>query len=187
MDMAILPILPGTHRLDPKNATLRIETTRGGAAAKAGHDLEFEVASWEGSLSADQDRGEISLELNADTGSMHVTKGTGGVMALTEEDKVEIKKTLEAEVLKAGQVEFKSTRVRASDDGRRLEVSGELNMNGGRHPLQFELDVTPDGQLSGQATLRQSDWGIKPYSGLFGTLKVRDDVRVIAEATLPAG
>jgi polyisoprenoid-binding protein YceI len=118
---------------------------------------------------------------------MQVTKGTGGVMALTEEDKAEIIKTLESESLKAGRVEFKSTRVRASDDGRRLEVSGELKMNGGRHPLQFELDVTPDGKLSGEATVRQSDWGIKPYSGLFGTLKVRDDVRVFGEARLPAG
>ncbi len=182
-----MPILPGRHRLGPENATLRIETRRGGAAAKAGHDLEIEVASWEGSLSVDQDLGEISLELNADTGSMHVTKGTGGVMALTEEDKVEIMKTLESEVLEAGEVQFKSTQVRASDDGRHLEVSGELNMNGSRHPLQFELDVASDGQVSGQATLRQSDWGIKPYSGLFGTLKVTDEVLVAGEATLPAG
>ena len=182
MDM---PIVPGTYRLDAKNGTLRIETKRSGAAAKAGHDLEIEVASWEGSLSIDHDR-EISLELNADTGSMHVTKGTGGVMALSEDDKVEIKKTLETEVLKAGEVEFKSTQVKALDDGRHLEVSGELAMNGDRHPLELELDVAPDGQVSGQASLKQSDWGIKPYSGLFGTLKVRDEVLVTGEAKLPA-
>jgi polyisoprenoid-binding protein YceI len=182
MDM---PIPPGTYRLDPKNAKLRIETRRGGAAAKAGHDLEIEIASWEGSLSVDQDGQEISLELNADTGSMQVTKGTGGVMSLTEEDKLEVVKTLESEVLQPGRAEFESTQIRAADDGRRLEVSGELKMNGARHPLQFELDVTPDGQVSGEATLRQSDWDIKPYSGLFGTLRVKDEVRVIAEATLP--
>src|SRR4249919_2147859 len=114
MDM---PLVPGTYRLDPENGKLRIETKRSGAAAKAGHDLEIEVASWEGSLSIDHDRGEISLELNADTGSMYVTKGTGGVMALSEDDKVEIEKTLESEVLKAGEVEFKSTQVKTLDDG----------------------------------------------------------------------
>ncbi len=182
MDM---PISPGTYRLDPKNAKLRIETRRSGAAAKAGHDLEIEVASWEGSLSVDQDRQEISLELDADTGSMQVTSGTGGVMTLTDDDKVEIKKTLESEVLEAGRVKFKSSQVKESDDGQRLEVSGDLEMNGAHHPLQFELDVTPDGRVSGQATLKQSDWDIKPYSGLFGTLKVRDDVLVTGEATLP--
>jgi hypothetical protein len=31
----------------------------------------------------------------------------------------------------------------------------------------------------------QSDWGMKPYTGLFGALKVVDDVEVSLEATLP--
>ena len=33
--------------------------------------------------------------------------------------------------------------------------------------------------------MKQSDWGIKPYSGLFGTLKVSDEVEVVAEGSLP--
>ena len=48
---------------------------------------------------------------------MEVIEGTGGIKALTDEDKVEIKKTLEAEVLQPGQVEFKSTAVTPMDDG----------------------------------------------------------------------
>jgi hypothetical protein len=120
-----MPILPGTRTLGPKNATLRIETRRSGAAAKAVHDLEIEVSSWEGTVSVDQDRREISLVLDADTGSMQVTSGTGGVMTLTDDDKVEIKKTLESKVLQAGRVNFTSSQVSESDDGGRLEVSGE--------------------------------------------------------------
>ena len=182
-----MPIIPGAHRLGPENGTLRIETRRGGAAAKAGHDLELEVAAWEGALSVGDGGAGIELELSADTGSIEVTKGTGGIMALTEEDKVEIKKTLESDVLPAGRVEFRSTQVTASGDGGQLTVSGELSMNGNRQPLTFELDVGADGRVSGRATLKQSDWGITPYSGLFGTLKVRDEVAVIAEASLPTG
>jgi hypothetical protein len=34
--------------------------------------------------------------------------------------------------------------------------------------------------------LKQSDWGIKPYSTLFGALKVVDEVEVALEASLPA-
>jgi hypothetical protein len=60
-------------------------------------------------------------------------------------------------------------------------------MNGATHRLDFELEVGPDGKLAGGATLKQSDWGIEPYSGLFGALKVRDEVEVVAEATLPPG
>ena len=179
-----VPIIPGEHKLGPENGSLRIETKRGGAAAKAGHDLEFEVTSWNGMLSVADDGLDIHVELSADSGSLQVTKGTGGIMDLTEEDKVEIVKTLESEVLPAGQVDFESTQVTLSDEGQRLAVSGELSMNGDRHPLEFELDVGADGKVSGQATLKQSDWGITPYSGLFGTLKVKDDVTVIGDASL---
>lgn len=179
-----MPIMPGTHELGPENASLRIETRRRGAAAKAGHDLVIEVSSWQGTLQVGEDPGQNSLTLSADSGSMEVIEGTGGIKALTEEDKVEIKKTLEAEVLQPGQVEFKSTAVTPMDDGERLKVSGELSMNGDVHPLDFELEFGPDGAVSGRATVKQSEWGIEPYSGLFGTLKVSDEVAVVGEASL---
>jgi polyisoprenoid-binding protein YceI len=179
-----MPIMPGTHKLGPENASLRIETKRRGAAAKAGHDLVIEVRSWQATLEVSEDANQSSLVLSADSGSMAVIEGTGGVMALTEGDKAEIKKTLEAEVLQPGQVEFKSTAVTPMDDGERLKVSGVLSMNGNVHPLDFELAFGPDGAVSGRATVKQSDWGIEPYSGLFGTLKVRDQVEVVGEASL---
>ena len=40
-------------------------------------------------------------------------------------------------------------------------------------------------RVTGTATLTQSDWGIKPYSALFGTLKVLDDITVEVDAQLP--
>jgi polyisoprenoid-binding protein YceI len=181
-----MPIMPGTHELGPVNASLRIETKRRGAAAKAGHDLLIEVRSWQGKLEIADDPGQNSLVLSADTGSIEVIEGTGGIKALTDEDKVEIKKTLEDEVLQPGPVEYKSKRVTPSDDGR-IEVTGELSMNGNVHPLDFELELRPDGAVSGRATVKQSDWGIEPYSGLFGTLKVRDEIEVVGEASLPSG
>jgi hypothetical protein len=182
-----MPIMPGAHKLGPENASLRIETRRSGAAAKAGHDLLIEVSSWQGKLEIGEEPGQNSLVLSAESGSMEVIEGTGGIKALTDEDKVEIKKTLEAEVLKPGQVEFNSTQVAPTDDGQRLEVTGELSMNGNIHPLGFELELGPNGAVSGRATVKQSDWGIEPYSGLFGTLKVKDEVEVVGEASLSSG
>lgn len=179
-----MPIMPGTYELGPENASLRIKTKRGGAAAKAGHDLVVEVSSWQGTLEVGQDPSQSSLTLSADSGSMEVTEGTGGVMALTDEDKVEVKKTLEAEVLQPGEVEFNSTAVTPTDDGQRLGVTGELSMNGNVHPLHLELELGPGGAVSARALLKQSDWGIEPYSGLFGTLKVRDEIEVVGEAAL---
>jgi hypothetical protein len=44
--------------------------------------------------------------------------------------------------------------------------------------------VAGDGSLTGTAVVKQSDWGMKPYSTLFGTLKVVDEVEVAIEALL---
>lgn len=181
-----MSIKSGAHELGPEDATLRVKTERRGAAAMAGHDLVIDVTSWEGTLEVGEDPERFSLDLRVDAGSLQVKEGTGGVQPLGEDDKVEIKQTINDEVLGTQPIEFHSTEVEPSDGGRRLRVSGELTMNGNTHPLDFVLNVSPDGQVSGHATVTQSEWGIKPYSGLFGTLKVRDAVEVVAEASLPA-
>ena len=36
--------------------------------------------------------------------------------------------------------------------------------------------------VSGTIALKQSDWGIKPYRGLMGALKVRDEIEVVIAA-----
>ena len=36
-------------------------------------------------------------------------------------------------------------------------------------------------RLTGTAVVTQSDWGMKPYSALFGTLKVADEVEVAVD------
>ena len=45
---------------------------------------------------------------------------------------------------------------------------------------QQTVDVDDDGQrLSSAVTVRQSDFGIKPYSLMMGALKVADEVTVL--------
>ena len=152
----------------------------------AGHDLTIDVTSWEGTLEVGEDPARVNLNLRVDARSLQVREGSGGVQPLGEDDKVEIKKTMEEEVLGNQPIEFQSTEVEPLDGGRRLRVSGELTINGNTHPLDVDLNLNPGGRLSGRATVGQSNWGIKPYSGLFGTLKVKDEVEVVAEASIPA-
>ena len=105
-------------------------------------------------------------------------------MALGDDDKVEIKKTIEDEVLETRPIEFRSTRSTAEDGGR-LGSAGELSHERERHTRSTSCSSSvPTEPSPGRATVTQSDWGIKPYSGLFGTLKVRDEVEVLGEAAL---
>jgi polyisoprenoid-binding protein YceI len=157
-----------------------VKTGRSGAAAAAGHDLDIEVRSWEATL----DIGEASsLQLTADATSLHVVEGKGGMKALTEDDKGDIRKSIDKDVLKKKAITFTSSSVAESDAG--LSVKGDLEIAGKSAPAEFDLTVGDDGAVSGSATLSQKNWGIKPYSALFGALKVNDDVEVVIDCKVP--
>lgn len=180
-----MSIQPGTHKLGPSNATLTVKTGRTGAAAKAGHNLVIEVTSWEATLVAGEDPAQTTIELTADGGSLRVRDGSGGAKALSDDDKEDIQKTIDKDVLKKKSVEFRSTAVTAGDDGSELNVGGDLTLLGNTSPIDFTLAVDGDGKLTGSATVTQSNHKIKPYSALFGALKVVDEVEVVIDATVP--
>jgi polyisoprenoid-binding protein YceI len=86
-------------------------------------------------------------------------------------------------VLKRGTIAFRSSAVEQSPGG--LRVQGDLDLRGRTRPAAFDLDASDDGRLTGRVRFKQSDWGIKPFSALFGTLKVADEVEVGVDAKLP--
>ena len=166
-------IQPGTYKLGPGNGTLSVRTRRTGAAAKAGHNLVIGVTAWEATLEVSRD---TRIELTADATSLRVREGTGGMQPLGDDDKASIEQTIDDDVLKRQHISFRSTRVDATDGG--LAVQGELTLRGATRPLAFDVAVPGDGTLSAVAVVKQTDWGMKPYSGLFGALKVVDEVEV---------
>jgi polyisoprenoid-binding protein YceI len=174
----------GTHQLGPGNATLSVRTKRAGAAAKAGHDLLIRVTDWNATLAVGEAPTESRIELQVDAGSLRVVEGTGGIQSLGEDDIASIHKTIDDEVLKRQEIEFHSTLVEPRGDGGGLTVEGELTIGERTNPISFELDVAEDGALSASAMVTQTEWGMKPYSALFGALKVHDDVEVALEGRL---
>jgi polyisoprenoid-binding protein YceI len=173
----------GTHTFGPENGALWVKTGRAGAAAQAGHDLLIEVTSWRATLEVAEDPAQTSIVLEADASSLRVRDGFGGMQPLGDDDKTSIEQTIDEEVLQRTDIEFRSTAVRTTESGG-IAVEGELTLVGAVHPLELEIEVGDDGRLSGNAVVKQSDWGITPYSALFGALKVADDVSVALDATL---
>jgi polyisoprenoid-binding protein YceI len=173
-----MAIQTGTYKFGPDNGSLRVETGRSGAAAKAGHDLSIDVASWDATLSVGD---ASSLQLSADSTSLHVIEGKGGLQALGDDDKADIRKTIDKDILKKKDISFQSSSVEPAGEG--LKVTGELTMGGKSNDVSFDLRES-GGTLTGSAEIKQSDWGIKPYSALFGALKVNDEVKVVFEGPL---
>ncbi len=84
-----MAIPAGTYRLGPDDGTLSLRTGRTGAAAKAGHDLLIHATSWEATLTVGGP-GEGAVALDIDGGSLRVIEGTGGMKALSDDDRADI-------------------------------------------------------------------------------------------------
>src|ERR1700750_41467 len=96
-----LPSHPLT--LGPADGTLLVRTGRGGAAAKAGHDLDLVVTRWSATVDAE------AMALTADSRSLRVRGGSGGISPLGDEEKAGIAQTIDDEVLRGSGIAFPST------------------------------------------------------------------------------
>jgi polyisoprenoid-binding protein YceI len=176
------------YDVGPRHGRLLLRTTRQGLAATAGHDLTIEVTRWRGEIViAEDDPAAGSVNVTAETGSLRVVEGTGGVVPLTERDKREIArnayKVLDA--AKTPEATFTSTRITATTtDGT---VEGTLSLRGRAQPLTLQVTALGDGRYRATGTVVQTRYGIKPYSAFFGALKLADAVQVEAELDLTAG
>src|SRR5919204_253735 len=123
----------------------------------------------------------IVAVLEPGTYTLGPDEGTGGMMELGDDDIASIHTSIDDDVLRKQDIAFRSTRVTPAGDGG-LHVEGDLTLVGRSHPLSFDVAVAEDGRIRGSATVKQSTWGIKQFSILFGALKVADDVEVAIDA-----
>jgi len=183
--MRDVTLAPGRHEIGPDAASLHVKTYREGLAAKVGHDLVMELADWSATVEVPDDPAGSSFALDADSRSLQVREGVGGAKPLTDKDRADIRKTIDDKILHGHPISFRSDAVRAVDGG--LSVEGALTMAGQTRPVTAQLQVGADGRLTATIPLTQSEWGIKPYRGMMGALKVRDELEILVDARLPAG
>jgi YceI-like domain len=185
----------GTYRLGPDAGRVVIKTTRAGLAARVGHDLSIDVTRWSaditvpgGTALAETGADELSaatVTAELDLGSLVVREGTGGARPLSASDRRDIESTMR-KILGGGggggggggagpaAATFRSTRVIPSSVGGAIE--GTLTLNGRSQPVRLQLTSPAPGRYRGAVTIVQSAFGIKPYTGFFGALKLRDEV-----------
>jgi polyisoprenoid-binding protein YceI len=163
---------------------LQVRTYREGLAQKAGHDLIIYVGQWDAAVEVREDGTLGAVQLNADPRSLEVREGLRGVKPLRDKDRADIRRTIDEKVLAGRPIAFRSTAVESDNGG--LSVRGELELAGTTRPASFELSADADGRVRGTLPVTQSDWGIKPYRGMMGALKVRDTVEIVIDVSLPS-
>ncbi|HEX5405375.1 MAG TPA: YceI family protein [Pseudonocardiaceae bacterium] len=172
------------HSVGPDRGRLTLHTSRVGLAASAGHDLTIEVATWSGEVVVAADPANSTVAITADLGSLRVVEGKGGVKPLSDRDKREIagtaRKTLDTD--RHPEIRFTSNNVGTTDGGG--TVTGTLHMRGQDRPLVLQVTDLGNGRYRATGDVIQTEYGIKPYSGFFGALKLADKVGVVAELDL---
>jgi polyisoprenoid-binding protein YceI len=176
----------GNFQLGPGAGRVVIKTGRAGLAARAGHDLTIEVTRWsaKGSVPTEADGGLTAATVTAelDLGSLEVREGTGGAKPLSDRDRRDIKKQMSG-ILGDGTATFESSRI-VTTGASGGAIEGTLTLNGKTQPARLQVTTPGPGRYRGTATVVQSAFGIKPYVGFFGALKLRDEVGVEFEVDL---
>ncbi len=166
--------------LENSDGDLLIRTGVAGPAAAMGHRLTLTMRQWRATTRWDADQ-PVGAELTVEVGSLEVVRGEGGVTPLTAPEKMLVRSNAlrSLEVKRHPRITFISKDVEETSNGYRL--TGTLTIHGVARPQVIDLRIDDQGAnwwLSSETTVRQSEFGIKPYSQLLGALRVADDVVV---------
>lgn len=181
-----MAIQSGRHQFGPGEGRITLRTSRDGLVAQAGHDLAIDASRWSGELVVGADLAPESLAVTVDLGALVVRDGTGGIKPLTDRDKREIAVTARR-ILGADrypEATFTATSFEPSGDGG--TIAGTLALAGQSRPQQLAVSQTSLGHYRATATVKQTDFGIKPYSAFLGSLKVSDAIKVEVDLELPS-
>lgn len=173
--------------MDAAAGELLIRTGVAGPAAKMGHRLTIAMGVWQADVQWRSGK-PVSAELTVDVDSLQVMKGEGGVTPLSGPEKsvARFNALKSLDVKKYPQIRFAADDIAKTAQGYRL--TGTVEIHGTSRPQIIDLivvDLTDAWSMSARARVTQSDFGIKPYSLLMGSLKVADEVTIEFTARHP--
>jgi len=172
--------------IGPADGSLTVRTDVAGPAARMGHRLLLTFDDWAGLVTVAEEL-PTSLRVDVELASLRVLSGTGGATPLSPVDKQVIKynATKSLGVAEHPRGTFTSDRIEAADG--ELHIPGHLMIAGENRPLTLAFTAVRQGSaytVAGGAALRQSDFGVDPYSLLRGALRVADEVEVRVDLSL---
>jgi polyisoprenoid-binding protein YceI len=176
----------GQHRLGPDHGRILLRTFRDGMAARAGHDLIIEVARWSGELTVDEELTPSGLDVRVDMTSLIVREGKGGLSPLTDRDRREIAATARKVLASDRYPEARFQADEFEPEAGGGSITGTLTLRDQACPLRLRVHENGDDRYHASGSVTQSDYGIKPYSGFFGALRVRDAVDLDIDVDLAA-
>ena len=161
---------PSSTSIDTEHSTMTVHVYRSGLFSFAGDNHEIQAPIASGSLN----EAEPTVELRVDVRQMRVLDPN-----LSADKRSQVQgKMLSPDVLdpeRYPEITFRSTGV--DEKNSNLSVRGNLTLHGETRPINVSVTRTQS-HYRGSATVKQTDFGIKPISIAGGTIKVKDEVRI---------
>jgi polyisoprenoid-binding protein YceI len=172
---------PIAYRITP-DSRFDVVTGKAGLFGAFGHKHRIRATEFDGTIVYDSDNPfRSSIEIVLQTASLVVVPE-----GADEKDGPKVERAMRESVLPPDQyptIEFGSRIVTAIDDG--VQVVGDLVIAERARPVAVDVTVAQSGdtlRATGTFSVKQTDFGIKPYSAAGGTIKVADEVTFDFEA-----
>lgn len=165
-----------TYNIVPAESSLTVFVGKAGALSFLAHDHNIAVRSYSGRVvvpAAGPAAG--SLELDIDARSLAVLD------KISEKDRKEITNSMNNTVLESGKfpkITFRSVGV-SNVNGNNLTANGDLTLHGVTKRIAVPVNISATPQMlraTGRYVLKQTDFGITPYSAAAGSIKVKNEV-----------
>jgi polyisoprenoid-binding protein YceI len=168
--VSVLGVSAQQHNIDPQKSTLTIHVGKTGALSGLGHEHEVRAPIHSGTTDTGS---HPAVEIHVDSRALRVIDKDE-----SEKDRAAVQKTmLGSEVLdceRFPEIVFKSTGAESAGPGR-WTLRGNLALRGQTRPITVQVTLK-DGHYTGETTVKQSDFGIKP-PGKAG-IRAKDEVRI---------
>ena len=165
--------------LSSMDAIIHVYTYKEGLLSKLAHDLRFTLARFSISASG----AEVSARF--EVGSLRVDgaikSGKLERAELSQADRDKIHATVQ-DVLGAREYGEAKLSAKLLTTRPPFLMEGQFTLKGDTRPVAVRLERDED-RLFGELTITPSQWGIRPYRALGGTLKLQDRVRITIDAS----
>jgi len=153
-----------------------------GLLGSFGHNPKIAIRDFQGELSFTLTAATLenaSLSLTIRTDSLEVMDD------ISEKDRQELHRKMREEVLEADrfpEIVYDCSRISASGSGDRFWVAlnGELTLHGVTRPVPVSARAVINGnsmRASGEFSVKQSEYEIRPVSAAAGTIRLKDEVK----------
>ena len=189
LSLLFLPVSSGaqrghTYKIVTAESSLWVYVAKAGLFSALAHNHEIGVKAFSGSVTVPEGGASGgALTLDIETKSLTVLD-----QKVSADDRAKIFNSMHNEVLASAQhprITFKSVSVSdvkpAGENAYSFTVNGDLSLHGVTKRIAVPLTATMTPQqlkATGKYTLKQTEFGIKPYSAAGGAVKVKDEVVV---------